>query len=160
MKSLDELKKELDETNAKIKRHHGTSISGAQMNPAGDIGGIRSRSPKRKQQIFDRYTREANEGVALYKRRDSLKREIARIETQPARDRKALLRDIALYHWWNSLKPGDTIKPGNATLTIKKKNAKSIVVETGTNWKLVEVTGISNKRLAEIKAHLQAVANG
>ena len=154
MESLDVLRHELAECNAQIEQHLASSISGSTMNPAGDIGGIRSRSQKRKQQIFDRYSREARRHVELIEKRDSLKQRIAYIESQPKRDRTLLQRDIALYHWWNNLKSGDTIKPGNNALLIVKKNTKSVVTAGGSKWTIHEITGLSNSRISEIKAHL------
>lgn len=63
---------DLDAIEAKIERHHRTALSGADTNPGGEIGGIRSRSPKRKAQLFDRFSREAKAAIKLYQQRDGL----------------------------------------------------------------------------------------
>lgn len=160
MRLLDDLKSKLAKCNEQIEQHLASSTSGAAMNPAGDIGGVRSRSRKRRRQIFERYSKEAKEHIELLKRREDLKRRIAYIESSSERERRALQRDISLYRWWNSLKPGDTIEPGNNVLVITKKNAKSVVVSSGSRWTMYEVTGLTNDRVSYIKAYLKGEKNG
>lgn len=141
----------LSEVEAKITAYHRTVKTGVDINPAGDIGGIRSRSAKAKERIFDRYSRDAATAVALYNERDRIKAKIAFIEEAPEREK----RDIAKLLFWDNIKAGDTFQPGNYPIRIIRKNAWSITTEGGTRWSIVEVVGISRQRAEELREMLQ-----
>ena len=89
---------QLADLDAAIQRHHRTQLTGHDTNPAGDIGGIRSRSAKRKQQIFDRFTREAKTAIKLYNRREALRTSIEWITSGQR----------AKYHAWNAARAART----------------------------------------------------
>lgn len=67
---------ELAALQLKIDRHERTSLSGEKTNPAGDIGGIRSWSKRKKERMWNRYDREAKTGVKLYTQRQNLRHSI------------------------------------------------------------------------------------
>jgi hypothetical protein len=130
------------------KRHEATS--GFATNPAGDFGGIRSRSQRTKDRMFDRWSKQADEAIKLYKKRDSIKAQIKYLEEKPAKEAKQLRYDLLVLTWWDQIKPGDTWAPGNNDLVITKKNAKSILAG-GCKWSIGEVTGLRAQRIAELR---------
>ena len=146
--TIQGLEQELEEINAKIEHHHGGSLDSMGVNPAGDIGGIRSRSAKKKKQIFDRYTREAKQAVELYRQRDRILSAIKYHEQQPARDEQ----DLRVLDWFdNHLKAGDTYTPGNNELVIVRKSKQSITTQGGTRWSIGEVTGLTKQRIEYLR---------
>ena len=89
---INQLKEKLAKLEAKKFRQNADhdSRSGAKTNPIGEIGGIRSRSPKRKRQMFDRWTRDAKDAMALEQAIAATKASIKRVENTPrAEQRKA-----------------------------------------------------------------------
>jgi len=151
---LDELKKKLSELEQTIERTYARHTSGAEQNPAMDIGGIRSRSKRQKQQLFNRYTREARETGNLVNRRKQLERKIRSLENRPKHRRQRWNNDVALLRWWDGLKPGDTFNPGAGDIAIAKKNRASIVLVSGTKWTIHEVLGMKRERIKEVRAYL------
>jgi len=145
--SIEELQAELAIVLAALERHYRTALTGSETNPAGDIGGIRSRSQRQKNAIFNRYMREATEGVALATQRDNLQRRITILKDMPERERRAHEIAIEKLEWWDGLKPGDTFTPGNAPLVIARKNRKTLITASGSRWTIEEVTGLSVKQL-------------
>lgn len=138
--NTDALQRELDMVNAAIERNDKEWVrtSGHALNPAGDIGGIRSRSPRQKGRIVARWDRQAAEGVALMRRKKALetriaaeKREVAREAQRPVLEAEIerVLRD--------TLKPGDPVhvsgfpNPG----TVVRVNAKSVSVKFPSGYK-------------------------
>lgn len=135
------LQDKLADVEARLEKHYRTSLTGAQSNPAGDIGGIRGRSQKRKDQIFNRYSREAAQGVALQAERDRILTQIKIEQEAPARER----HNLRLLAAWDALKAGDTFRPGNNVITIRNKNTWSVTDTNGISWAIHEVVGLSRK---------------
>ncbi len=80
-----ELQAKLDAVNAKREKHAASAQAFADANYApglqADTGGIRSRSQKRKQQMFDRNSRDAQEGLELLAEAEDLEQQIDAIDS-------------------------------------------------------------------------------
>lgn len=142
--------------------------SGSATNPAGDIGGIRSRSAKRKNQIMDAYIDAAGKYAPAKARVESLQKQIADIESgerearearqeaaRPAREAAVAEFKAKRVAWFDGLKAGDSVDiGGNQPVVIIKKNRNSI--KTGPQkdavWTLREITGIDHAEADAIRA--------
>ena len=149
MDTITLLQTRLADVESKLVKHYQECerTSGFVTNPAGDIGGIRSRSRKVKGQVFDRWTKQAHEGVELEKKKKLLLNQIAWVTAAPLREK----RDINLLIAWDNLDPGMEFRPGNDALKIIRKNKYSITTTGGINWSVVEVIGLSRKRIEELR---------
>ena len=149
MDTLEILQQKLIEINHTLEVFYAECqrTDGFHINPAGDIGGIRSRSRKVKGQMFDRWTKQAHEGVELEKKKKLLLNQIAWVTAAPLREK----RDINLLIAWDNLEPGMEFRPGNDALKIIRKNKYSITTTGGINWSVVEVIGLSRKRIEELR---------
>lgn len=160
-KTLQQLQDELAQVEARIARHQIACErwSGFNTNPAGDIGGIRSRSRKQKEQLFNRWTKQANETVYLAGRKAALEREIAAVQEA---DRRALYADrIAMERLkrWEAIAPGDALDVGgNSPLTVARKSRFSLVTVGGSRWTIEEVVGLERARVEDVWAMLRAEA--
>lgn len=96
----------------------------------------------------------ACEVADLSRRAEDLRRRIADAESGgPERRAEAQARrERVLLEWWAGLKPGDTFSVGNGPLTVLRRSAKSVTSTGGVRWSIIEVTGISAKRLKQIEA--------
>lgn len=148
--TVAELRDELAALEARIAAHDAECerTSGHAVNPDNEIGGMRGRSARAKGKLLDRWDRQARETVRLHDQRRRLVARIAWLESAPLRDRL----DAGALLWWESLTAGDTITVGNGTRTIARKSAASVTLETGTRWTREELTGLSPKRVAELRA--------
>lgn len=141
-REIADLEAQLATLATKRDRHNAECehSSGFVTNPAGEIGGIRSRSPKRKQQMFDRWTRQARTATDLFQQYKRIQREIkakqayiSRRATEAARDE--ILRLV--------LRPGDRVSvPWSDDGIVVRVNQKSVTVKTGTvqecvKWSLI-----------------------
>ena len=81
VRELEQLRARLADAEAAISRHHARQLSGFDTNPAADLGGIRSRSQKAKDRIFDRFSRESKRAIRLYRERDAIAARIAWISS-------------------------------------------------------------------------------
>lgn len=68
-------------------------------------------------------------------------------EAAPARER----HDRRLLAAWDALKPGCTIRAGNYTIVIKRKNTWSVSDTAGLNWTMREITGLSRARVQALR---------
>ena len=155
--SLETLQNELATLDTEIDKMHKRHAQrdGMAMNPAGDFGGIRSRSQKAKDRIFAAYSTDAAEGVKQYKKRTNLRLRIELLQQAPGRARYRWLSDLGTLFWWDSLEPGDTFTPGNDPLPIRKVNKVSLITgrgdEPGISWSITEVTGLRRQRVQELR---------
>lgn len=136
MKTLEQLERELEQVNAALERNaaEGERVSGARLNPAGDIGGIRSRSKKRKRQIAERRDALAAESVRLVRERDRLQTTIANLKAAPGRE---AVKERARISWRgilrDKLQKGDEVEvmPYRGTFRVVRVNKASVTVERG-----------------------------
>lgn len=67
---------ELADARAAYARHKRTALTGADVNPAGDMGGIRGWSRKKKEQMWNRVFKDARRSLLLYKTVEGLEQQI------------------------------------------------------------------------------------
>lgn len=148
--TLDVLRSELAALDERIAAHVAECerTSGHAVNPDNEIGGMRGRSARGKAQLMDRWDRQARESARLHGERRSLAQRIEWLEAAPIRDR---FNAVSLM-WWDALTVGSRITIGNGPLAITRKSAASVTLETGTRWTREELTGLSPKRVAELRA--------
>ncbi len=138
-REINTLKAELSELETKrdkMRKVHA-SRDGMALNPAGDIGGIRSRSAKRKAQMFDRWTKDATESINLNKAIAGKKAEIRLLENAPKRDAQAEgaknAGDTITAFMRANVKAGDKVEflpnPQTAPTIVRRVNAKSVSLE-------------------------------
>lgn len=151
---LETLRTQLATLEAQYEKKSAAHITGTQMNPAGDIGSIRSRSKRQKQHIMNRYDREARETVQFVNKIQELKKQITNLEGLAERRKKRFKADMMRLKVWDALKVGDTFQPGNNPLQIKKKNRFSVITTSGTKWKITEVIGLSRQRIDELRKYM------
>src|SRR6185295_19592916 len=128
---LDAARIKLAEINAKIAKLQ--RITGRNNNPAGDIGGIRSWSRKRKERNMDSHINACTKLVPLYQGQKLWAATVERLEkhgptpppkTAPTREQIA----AAAFEMFNHYKPGDKIDVGgNSPITVAKKNRASVI---------------------------------
>lgn len=126
---ITRLRDELAQVEARIAAldEECARTDGSTTNPEGEIGGIRSRSRRQKDRIFDRWDRQAQEWRGLARRRDDLTARLRAAEQAPARAAAA----ATLQDRCRSLRPGDRVwagypEPG----TVVRVNVKSLTVRT------------------------------
>lgn len=148
--TLDKLRSELADLDVRIAAHAAACerTSGHAVNPDNEIGGMRGRSARGKARLLDRWDRQAREATTLHDQRRTLALRIAWLEFAPARDRA----DALALAWWDRLVVGDRVVVGNGTLAITRKSAASVTLETGSRWTREGITGLSPKRVAELRA--------
>lgn len=127
--------------------------SGAATNPEGEIGGIRSRSRRQKDQLTARWDRQSADWRRLVGERDALKARIRWAEGATGRARAELAKLL----WWDGLVAGDLLWSDGGP-TIAKKNRGSAITTSGTRWTCQEVTGLSPARVAELRTELATAA--
>lgn len=130
------LQEQLDAVNKKLEKHHAEweRTSGHALNPAGEIGGIRSRSRRQKARIWVRWDRQASEGVALV-------REKKRLEACIAAEAREALRPAAEARIERCLR--DTLKKGDrvnvagfqTTGVVVRVNAKTVSVQFPSGYR-------------------------
>ncbi len=153
---LESLRGQLETLEANFEKKSSRYITGEQMNPVGEIGGIRSRSRRQKNRIMNQYDKQAKETVSFMDERSRLQKRIANLETKPEKEERCFKLDLKRLAWWDSLKAGDTFQPGNNPLEIKKKNRMSVITANGTKWTIHELTGLSKARIAQLREHLDS----
>lgn len=148
--TLDALRSELADLDVRIAAHVAECerTSGHAVNPDNEIGGMRGRSARGKARLMDRWDRQARESARLHGERRSLAQRIEWLESAPIRDRA----DALVLAWWDRLTVGDHVLIGNGTLAITRKSAASVTLETGSRWTREGITGLSPKRVAELRA--------
>lgn len=148
--TLDKLRSELADLDVRIAAHAAACerTSGHAVNPDNEIGGMRGRSARGKAQLMDRWDRQAREATTLHDQRRTLALRIEWLESALIRDRF----DAVSLMWWDALTVGSRITIGNGPLAITRKSAASVTLETGTRWTREELTGLSQKRVAELRA--------
>lgn len=162
----DRLRTELITAERRFRRVSSTlgRTSGSATNPAGDIGGIRSRSAKRKNQIFDAHLRACTEYGPAKARKEALEAAIADIESgererrddareasRPAREEKIRNARREAVRRFDALKVGDEFDNGYGKSVITKKNRNSVQSGIGAVWTLKEITGIPHKEAEELR---------
>lgn len=152
---VDELREQLEAAEEKLRELDRKQLSGADINPGMEIGGIRSRSKRQKGRIIDRLTREAHEYAKLKKHVENLRRQLKIEEERPAREEKRRIENIKWAMKWINIKPGDKILVGASHITVKKKNKKSITATSGTNWSRFEIIGMSDAEFAAAVAEIE-----
>lgn len=98
-------------------------------------------------QLARQFDREAKAAIDAIQAREQAERRAAYVAEAPARER----RDRALLAVWDILKPGDTFKPGNNVITIKRKNRWSVTCTSGISWSITEVVGLTQTRVEELR---------
>ena len=134
MKTVDELQADLARIEQKLQRNRAEydSVSGERLNPIGEIGGIRSRSKKRKRQIADKRLRVAKEYVELITERQQLQREIKAAQQRPVHEKAQATIEQVLR---DKLRPGDRVETQYGEATVIRCNAKSVTIETGSGFR-------------------------
>lgn len=156
MKTVSQLNENLTNLNRAISKLESKFSGYGGHNPAGDFGGIRSESRRTKEKRMDASIDCAVELVRLKEKRKHIEAEIRFIETTDKRELYNLVRDCARLMGFKQLKVGDMFQPGNNPLTITKKNKLSIVAGN-CNWSILEVAGITPKRVKEIEERLSFI---
>lgn len=115
----------------------------------GGSGGAVNKLNRQRERDLDKTIDNAVKLKALYEERDRLTRRIDNEDSGRNAQRKAVAQTVneRMLETWDALKPGDPV-PGLQGVTVKKKNAKSIITNSGTKWTIEEITGL---RSAEIK---------
>lgn len=141
-REIADLEAQLATIDAKQERHDAECerTSGFRTNPAGDIGGIRSRSKKQKQQLFERWSRQARTTVDLLEQRRRIVRDIeAKKQIIPRKAREAAANEILQL----IIRPGDKVSvPWSDSGTVVRVNKKSVTVQTAlvkepVKWNLI-----------------------
>lgn len=120
---------QLEQVERELARLYAESdaVSGAALNPAGDIGGIRGRSPRQKEQLAVRRDRIAREIVALERERQHLLNKAASEERAAV---AAQAQEIVTDRVRGAIKKGMRVtvagfpNPG----VVQRVNAKSVTV--------------------------------
>lgn len=146
---LTQKKQELAAVEAKLAR-----LRTSETNPAGDIGGIRSWSRKRREGNIERAITNASKSIPLWGKRKSLLQDIAILEsgkelpkpvTGPSRESMA---KYAL-KVFEKVQVGDLVDiGGNSPIRVAKKNRASIIDECGEKWTFRDLYGCDIKDAA------------
>lgn len=128
--TVEEIEAELAKVDARIEQHNAECqrTSGHALNPAGDIGGIRSRSKRQKRQMWERWDRQAKESIALHQKRDLL---AAIIKNR----KQAEIEQMATVRVKEQVQVGDLVWGGfPRPVRVKRKNTKSVTVECQSGY--------------------------
>ena len=152
--TLSQLKAAKAAADTRAARAEAASVAhSGNYTPEMEIGGIRSRSARTKERLFNRTTKLAHEHVAAVTEQRRLAAQIEDIESGTAARRQAFKEgvDLARVRAFHQIKPGDKVGiGGNNSVTVQKKNRLSIITEGGSKWSISEVTGVFGSRVKEL----------
>lgn len=145
-RALEKVNNQIDNLNK--KQGYGSDLT--KHFHLGMVGGSGKNVQKLNEQranSLDKTIDNAVKLVKLYKERDEIAKEKERKETGYYEKQAEIQKrkEQKLIQYWLNLKVGDEIYLGNNKFTIKKKNPKSLVLNTGTNYSITEIIGINAK---------------
>lgn len=147
----------LDETIAKMEgRTSGDEM--AKYFHLGRVGGSgwSSGRIKARNKANEREDAVRKKLLPLYEKRNHLAKFIEGEESgenqarRDAREKNRVNKENALALWWSTLKKGDQILMGNGSITVARKNKKSISTTDGNRWTAQELTGKEPEALAAL----------